>query len=86
MSFIQDAGYGGKSLFAVEDEEEEDSSQKIDDEVSKMTVYLFLYSHLYVFILMYLFSHDSISCFNYHYSILRFELLRGIQLIISLML
>lgn len=29
----QDAGYGGKSLFSVDDEEEEDSSQKIDDEV-----------------------------------------------------
>ena len=29
---VQDAGYRGKSLFTVE-EDEEDSSQKIDDEV-----------------------------------------------------
>lgn len=29
----QDAGYGGKSLFSVDDDEEDDSSQKIDDEV-----------------------------------------------------
>ena len=65
ISFIQDAGYGGKSLFAVEDEEEEDSSQKIDDEVSKVTVYLSQYSHLYVFILMYLFS-----CTNPHVFVL----------------
>ena len=34
LHFIQDAGYGGKTLFAVEEEEEDESSQKIDDEVS----------------------------------------------------
>ena len=32
-SLIQDAGYGGKTLFAVEEDEEDESSQKIDDEV-----------------------------------------------------
>ena len=37
VSFLQDAGYRGKSLFIVEEEEEE-STQKIDDEVSCVTV------------------------------------------------
>jgi transcription initiation factor TFIID subunit 1 len=30
---LKDAGYGGKSLFAVEKDNGEESSQKIDDEV-----------------------------------------------------
>ena len=34
---MQDAGYRGKSLFIVEEEEEE-STQKIDDEVSHVTI------------------------------------------------
>ena len=38
----QDAGYRGKSLFIV-DEEEEDSSQKMDDEVSHVSL---PYSHI----------------------------------------
>lgn len=37
LHVLQDAGYRGKSLFTVE-EEEEDSTQKIDDEVSHVTI------------------------------------------------
>ena len=44
-SILQDAGYGGKSLFAVEEEEEgEETNQKIDDEV---------HVHLFVLLLLY---------------------------------
>ena len=31
--FVQDAGYGEKSLFAPEDDNEEETQMKIDDEV-----------------------------------------------------
>lgn len=37
MSLSQDAGYGEKSFFAPEEENEEDFQMKIDDEVEQRT-------------------------------------------------
>lgn len=37
MSLSQDAGYGEKSFFAPEEENEEDFQMKIDDEVQQTT-------------------------------------------------
>ena len=46
--FLQDAGYGGTSLFAADDDQEEDF-QKIDDEVCRVYCCLqtFTYLRLY---------------------------------------
>lgn len=35
IQYLQDAGYGEKSFFAPEEENEEEFQMKIDDEVSK---------------------------------------------------
>jgi hypothetical protein len=39
--FFQDAGYGEKSFFAPEEENEEDFQMKIDDEVRFYKLFLF---------------------------------------------
>lgn len=42
LSLHQDAGYGEKSFFAPEEENEEDFQMKIDDEVQRYSCFLFI--------------------------------------------